>query len=131
MGKKEWESFNKNGIEAAKSAIHERIRETSRRVAREIPQCPLNDQNVEIRVGNPGEQILSMARKGNYDLIIMGTHGHGKLGQSIIGSVAGEVIRRCSRPVLVVRLPAHEVDLKKEWGEKKRGAGEEGQRKAA
>jgi len=86
---------------------------------------------VEIRIGNPGEQILSMARKGNYDLIIMGTHGHGKLGQSIIGSVAGEVIRRCSRPVLVVRLPEHEVDLKKEWEEKKSGAGEEGHRKAA
>ncbi len=38
-----------------------------------------------------------------------------KLGQSIIGSVAGEVIRRCSRPVMVVRLPEHDHDLKKEW----------------
>ncbi len=45
----------------------------------------------------------------------MGTHGHGKIGQSIIGSVAGEVIRRCSRPVMVVRLPEHDYDMKKEW----------------
>ena len=44
----------------------------------------------------------------------MGTHGHEKWGQSIIGSVAGEVIRRCSRPVIVVRLPEHLHDLKKE-----------------
>ncbi|MBW2296629.1 MAG: universal stress protein [Deltaproteobacteria bacterium] len=114
MGKKEWESFNKNGIEAAKIAIHNRIKETSRRVTREIPQCPLNEENVEVRVGNPVEQILYTTRKGNYDLIIMGTHGHGKLGQSIIGSVAGEVIRRCSKPVMVVRLPDHLRDLKKE-----------------
>ncbi|MBW2635193.1 MAG: universal stress protein, partial [Deltaproteobacteria bacterium] len=77
MGKKEWESFNKNGIEAAKIAIHNRIKETSRRVTREIPQCPLNEENVEVRVGNPVEQILYTTRKGNYDLIIMGTHGHG------------------------------------------------------
>ncbi|RLC04410.1 MAG: bile acid:sodium symporter [Deltaproteobacteria bacterium] len=115
MGKREWDSLNKNGIEAARVAIHDRIRETSRRVTREIPQCPLNEENVQVRIGNPVKQILSTARKGNYDLIIMGTHGHGKLGQSIIGSVAGEVIRRCSRPVMVVRLPEHDYDMKKEW----------------
>jgi ACR3 family arsenite efflux pump ArsB/nucleotide-binding universal stress UspA family protein len=114
MGKKEWESFNKKGVEAARAAIHGRIMETSRRVAREIPMCPLNDENVEVCVGNPEEQILSKAEEGNYDLIIMGTHGHGKLGQSIIGSVAGEVIRRCSRPVMVVRLPAHDNVFEKE-----------------
>jgi len=114
MGKKEWESFNKKGIESAKIAIHKRIRETSRRVTREIPQCPLNEENIEVRVGNPVEQILATTRKGDYDLVIMGTHGHGKWGQSIIGSVAGEVIRRCSRPVMVVRLPEHFHDLKKE-----------------
>jgi hypothetical protein len=73
----------------------------------------LNDNNVEIRIGNPVEQILSTVRKGNFDLVIMGTHGHGKLGQSIIGSVAGDVIRRCSRPVMVVRLPEHGDDMDK------------------
>jgi hypothetical protein len=51
-------------VEAAKIAIHDRIRETSRKVLREIPQCPLNDNNVEIRIGNPVEQILSTVRKG-------------------------------------------------------------------
>ncbi|MEN8245527.1 MAG: universal stress protein [Thermodesulfobacteriota bacterium] len=112
MGKKEWASFNNKGIESAKMAIHDRIRETSRKVTLEIPNCPLNEENVDVRVGNPVNQILAAARQGSYDLIIMGTHGHGKLGQSIIGSVAGEVIRRCSRPVLVVRLPDHLHDLK-------------------
>jgi len=114
MGKKEWEFFNNKGIESAKVAIHDRIKETSHKVTQEIPNCPLNDENVEVRVGNPVNQILAAARQGNYDLIIMGTHGHGKLGQSIIGSVAGEVIRRCSRPVMVVRLPDHLYDQGRE-----------------
>ena len=114
MGKKEWEDFNRKGIQAAEAAINDRIKHTSREVVREIPHCPLNDNNVEIRIGNPVEQILSAAHKGNFDLIIMGTHGHGKLGESIIGSVAGEVIRRCSRPVMVVRLPENDHRLKKE-----------------
>jgi arsenite transporter len=131
MGKNEWESLNKKGIEAARMAIHERIKETSNRVTKEIPQCPLDDENVVVRLGNPVEQILSTARTGNHDLIIMGTHGHGKIGQSIIGSVAGEVIRRCSRPVMVVRLPEYDGDLKKEWQQDMSGSMNNKHRRAA
>ena len=130
LGKKEWEALNKKGIEAARTAIHERIKETSRRVTREIPKCPLDEEDVQVRIGNPVEQILSTARGGNYDLIIMGTHGHGKLGQSVIGSVAGEIIRRCSRPVMVVRLPEYDRDPKKEWHDSK-GSGYDTHKKAA
>jgi len=35
----------------------------------------------------------------------MGTHGHGKFGEAIIGSVASEVSRTSVVPVLVIRLP--------------------------
>lgn len=114
MGRKEWEAFNKKGIEGAKIAIHARIKDTSQAVAREMPHCPLNDNNVEIRVGKPVEQILSTVRNGNFDLVVMGTHGHGKLGHSIIGSVAGDVIRRCSRPVMVVKLPENGKNVTRE-----------------
>ena len=37
MGKKEWASFNNKGIESAKTAIYDRIRETSQKVTLEIP----------------------------------------------------------------------------------------------
>lgn len=105
MGKEEWKDFNRKGIDAAKQAIHRRIRETSNRVTREIPHCPLNEEKVMVAVGNPVKQIVSVAQKGDYDLVIMGTHGHGKLEKAIVGSVAIEVIRTCSKPVMVVRLP--------------------------
>ncbi|MBW2195741.1 MAG: universal stress protein [Deltaproteobacteria bacterium] len=36
---------------------------------------------------------------------MIGTHGQGKLEEAIVGSVAGGVIRKCKKPVLVVRLP--------------------------
>ena len=32
----------------------------------------LNEENVQVRIGNPVKQILSTARKGNYDLVIIG-----------------------------------------------------------
>ena len=41
----------------------------------------------------------------NYDFVIMGTRGQGKLEGDIMGSVASGVISRCSKPVLAVRLP--------------------------
>jgi nucleotide-binding universal stress UspA family protein len=39
----------------------------------------LSKEDVVVRVGDPAEEIVSMAREGDYDLVIMGTHGHGKL----------------------------------------------------
>jgi nucleotide-binding universal stress UspA family protein len=105
MGSGEWQNFNQKGLEKARLAIEGRIRETSRRVAQQIPRCPIDAANAVVKVGHPVKQILKTAVEGGYDLVVMGTHGHAKLEQTIIGSVAREVIRSCPVPVLVVRLP--------------------------
>ncbi|MFH1985174.1 MAG: universal stress protein [Pseudomonadota bacterium] len=105
MGKKAWADFNANGIEKARQAIYERIRETSRSVTRELPACPLAEENIIVKVGNPVKQIVSTAQEGGFELIIMGTHGHGKMEERIIGSTANDVIRLSYVPVMVIRLP--------------------------
>jgi len=105
MAPKEWETFHKSGVAKARAAIHQRIRETSRRVKDEMPECPLTDENVVVRIGNPVEEILAAAAEGDFDLIIMGTHGHGKIEEKVIGSTASDVIRQSRCPVLVVQLP--------------------------
>jgi arsenite transporter len=105
MGKKAWADFHINGIEKAKDTISQRIRETSRKVTEEIPYCPLTEDNVMVKVGNPVGQIVATAQEGNFDLIIMGTHGHGKMEERIIGSTASDVIRLSYVPVTVIRLP--------------------------
>lgn len=105
IGKTEWNNFHKNSIEKAKQLIVRRIQETSKQVIKEIPRCPLSEGEILVGVGNPAKEIVTAAREGNYDLIIMGTHGHSKLEESMIGSIAGDVIRQSSIPVLVVRLP--------------------------
>ena len=61
--------------------------------------------NVEVREGFPAEEILKEAEASDCDLIVMGTHGKGVLEHTFIGSVARQVLRRSSRPVLVVPLP--------------------------
>ena len=60
---------------------------------------------VIVERGNPVEKIIEHSEKEKFDLIVMGTHGHGTLEDAMIGSTARRVIRRSEIPVLVVRLP--------------------------
>jgi ACR3 family arsenite efflux pump ArsB/nucleotide-binding universal stress UspA family protein len=105
MGRKAWADFHINGIEKAKETIYQRIREPSRHLSKAIPSCPLTEDNVIVKIGNPVKQIVATAKDGNFDLIIMGTHGHGKMEERIIGSTASDVIRLSYVPVTVIRLP--------------------------
>jgi len=38
-------------------------------------------------------------------MIVMGTHGYGMFADALIGSTARRVVRRCKKPVMVIRLP--------------------------
>lgn len=62
-------------------------------------------ENIYIASGNPVEEIIDRAKEGDYDLIVMGTHGHGFLYSALIGSNAKRMIKQSEIPVLVVRLP--------------------------
>jgi nucleotide-binding universal stress UspA family protein len=55
------------------------------------------------KVGNAGEHIAAAADKGRFDLLVMGSHGHGTLGSLVMGSVATKVMAHCAVPVLVIR----------------------------
>lgn len=75
-----------------------------------------NKQNIEfdyknkideiyVNYGLPEVEITELAQKENYDVIVMGTHGHGFLFSPLIGSTAKKVVKLSQIPVLVVRLP--------------------------
>ena len=55
------------------------------------------------KVGNAGETIAKTAESGKFDMIIMGSRGHGALGSLVMGSVATKVLASCGTPVLLVR----------------------------
>jgi nucleotide-binding universal stress UspA family protein len=58
---------------------------------------------VATKAGAAADNIVSAAEKGRHDLIIMGSHGHGSLGNLVMGSVATKVLAHCKVPVLLVR----------------------------
>jgi nucleotide-binding universal stress UspA family protein len=54
-------------------------------------------------VGDPAERIAEQAKSGGHDLLMMGSHGHGALGNLFLGSVAQRVLASCKTPVLIIR----------------------------
>ncbi len=55
------------------------------------------------KVGHVAETIAKTADAGRYDLLVMGSHGHGALANLVMGSVATNVLAHCGVPVLLVR----------------------------
>lgn len=55
------------------------------------------------KVGPIAETIVKYAQEGQFDLIIMGTHGHSALGRLVMGSVSSQVLAGCTIPVLLIR----------------------------
>jgi len=61
------------------------------------------DPKSDWKAGHAGETIAKFAQTGKFDLVIMGSHGHGALGNLVMGSVATQVLANCTVPVLLVR----------------------------
>ena len=55
------------------------------------------------KVGNAAELIADTATKGDYDLVMLGSHGNGALSNLVLGSVATKVLAHCGTPVLLIR----------------------------
>jgi nucleotide-binding universal stress UspA family protein len=63
---------------------------------------------VHVVVGQPtGLAVSRFASEGEYELIVIGTHGRGGLTHVLMGSVAEQVVRTAPCPVLTIRHPTH------------------------
>jgi nucleotide-binding universal stress UspA family protein len=69
--------------------------------------APLRDAGIEVqpkvRFGNPASEILQETEEGEYDMVVMGSHGRGALGGFLLGSVSNRVAHHAHCPVLIVR----------------------------
>lgn len=71
-------------------------------------EASARDKGLQIRraeavAGNPYQTIVEAAERGNYDLIVLGTHGRTGVARALLGSVAERVVRHAPCPVLVAR----------------------------
>ena len=85
--------FKKEALEGAEKAI-DRVCEE------QLQSCP----NFQRRVvsGDPATEILKTIETEDMDMVIMGTHGRKGLEHIILGSVAENVVRKSTVPVMTI-----------------------------
>ena len=54
-------------------------------------------------VGNAAEVIATHAEDGRFDMLVMGSRGHGEIVNLVLGSVVTKVLARTSTPILLIR----------------------------
>ena len=61
---------------------------------------------VEARMvrGAVAETIVRIAEEDGFDLVVMGTHGRGRLAGAVMGRIAERVVRESTVPVLTARM---------------------------
>lgn len=60
------------------------------------------EYTLETMGGSPGYVLANLAKSKDYDLIIMGSHGHSDIAGLFLGSVTHKVLNTIYCPVLVV-----------------------------
>jgi len=80
----------------------EPLREKLHELMKRDPKVQAEHQLFE---GDAALEILRLADEAKCDLIVMGTHGRTGLGRLLMGSVAEQVMRKASCPVLTVKTP--------------------------
>jgi nucleotide-binding universal stress UspA family protein len=58
--------------------------------------------------GSAAKHLVERSRSGAFDLIVMGSRGHGRLHTSLLGCVSQKVLSCSSVPVLLIRAPQEE-----------------------
>lgn len=61
------------------------------------------EAEIQVRGGDPADEILSAARGIACDLLVMGSQGRSSVSGLVLGSVSQEVVARAACPVLLVR----------------------------
>lgn len=105
IGEDKWRQLRKANEKQAVEMIKKRLQSFCEEASTQLPTCPFITDNVVVRIGHPVEEIVKMAENEDFDLVIMGAHGQGLLEDAMIGSTSRRVLRRCKKPVLVIRLP--------------------------
>ena len=53
--------------------------------------------------GNTGSEIVKFAKKGNFDMVVIGARGMGATKEAFLGSTSNYVMHKTNIPVLIVK----------------------------
>lgn len=90
-------TVGKKSVEAYQREEAEKALEVARRELKSVP-C-----KASFSVGDVAREIETFVEKHDIDLVVIGSHGHGALGNLALGSVATKLVATLSVPILIVR----------------------------
>ena len=96
------------GMEAGPAEVRDQVAREFRQERKQLHAMAeaLREAGLEVRLllvqGPTIQTILAEAERGGAGMIVVGSHGHGKLFDLVVGSVSAGVIRQATVPVLVV-----------------------------
>lgn len=105
IGEQRWKELRNTNEQKIVETLRERLEKFCSDVSAELPACPFITDEIIVKIGNPVDEILLQAEESGCDMVVMGARGHGILADAMMGSTSRRVLRRCKKPVLVVRLP--------------------------
>jgi nucleotide-binding universal stress UspA family protein len=89
-------------VKGAKERIDEHFRALAKR-ARDAATLAGVEMETLIRQGHEVETIVTTAKEGAFDLLVVGYHGHSAIFGRIMGSTAQSIVRLAPCPVLLAR----------------------------
>ena len=105
VGEDRWGALKKQKEEKMISVLKDRIDAICRQESEALAECRFIIDEIVVTTGHPVDQIMFFAKKKNSDILVMGSRGQGMFAQVMLGSTSRRVLKRCKKPVLVVRLP--------------------------
>jgi nucleotide-binding universal stress UspA family protein len=114
IGEKEWAGIKKRNKQEVMDTIKTRLENFCAEAISEIPECPFITDATLVKEGRAPDVILDDAHNGDFDLVVMGTHGHSAFMDVMMGGTARRVLRHCKKPVLTVRVPKENSDAVRE-----------------
>jgi len=105
IGEKRWKELRETSEQKVIETIKERLEKFCSDVSDELPSCPFITDKIIVKIGIPVEEILLQTKTSDFDMVVMGARGQGIIADALMGSTSKRVLRRCKKPVLVVRLP--------------------------
>jgi nucleotide-binding universal stress UspA family protein len=105
LGEERWKEIQKNKKQEFIESTKKNLNSFCDEMTSSFKSCPFLVDEIILKEGIPVDEILKTVDSKNCDMVVMGTHGYGLLADALIGSTARRVVKRCKKPVMVIRLP--------------------------
>jgi ACR3 family arsenite transporter len=105
IGASRWEEMKKQNAQEAHDILKTHMEKFLEEAHSEQSDISFAIESILVKFGYPADEILHQAEAGGFDLVVMGSHGKGRVADVMMGTTTGRVIRQCKKPVLVVRHP--------------------------